>query len=100
MKPIKLSASSSIPLTDIQRCASEAQAIFIRDTVAQKVVARIGQDIINQGLVLVEDCAKDHVVNIFANLYVIPPEYGNDVLRFAQDVVEAHAAKQALDAPG
>ena len=80
----------SIPLIDIQRFDSPAQVSFMLDTVAQKVVSRLGQQIINQGFVRSEENVRDHKIDLTASLYVIPPEYGNDVLRFAQDVIKAH----------
>ena len=87
---IHLTEICSIPLTDIHRCESAAQVTFMMDTVAQKVVSRLGQQIINQGFVRSSENVKDHKIDLIASMYVIPPEYGNDVLRFARDVIKAH----------
>lgn len=95
-----LTETSSIPLTDIQSCASSAQVTYMVDMVAQKLVSRLGQQIINQGFVLSEENVRDHRLDLTASLYVIPPRYGNDVLRFAQDVIKAHEEQKALQATG
>lgn len=90
--------TSSIPLTDIQACASSAQVTYMVDMVAQKLVSRLGQQIINHGFVLSEENVQDQRIDLTASIHVIPLEYGNDVLRFAQDVIKAHEEKEALQA--
>lgn len=97
MNAIHLTESSSVSITDIERCSSTAQATFLTDTVARKVVGRLGDQILDKGLVSIRENVKDHSLEIFTNLYVIPPEYGNDILRFAQDVVKAHQKQVELD---
>ena len=94
---IHLTETCSIPLADIHRCASAAQVTFMLDTVAQKVVSRLGQKIINSGFVISSENVKDHKIDLIASMHVIPPEYGNDVLRFARDVIKAHE-EQGLEA--
>lgn len=90
--------TSSIPLTDIQACASSTQVTYMVDMVAQKLVSRLGQQIINHGFVLSEENVQDQRIDLTASIHVIPLEYGNDVLRFAQDVIKAHEEQEALQA--
>lgn len=100
MKAVHLREQVSIPYADLQLCNSSAQVVYLKDTVAQKVVNRLGNQIINSGFVVDFDNKVSHEVNIIADLYVIPPEYKGDILRFAQDVVKAHEEQQVLDATG
>ena len=100
MSTIHLAEHSSVPDVDIAQCVSMAQVTYLLDTVANKVVNRLGQKLINSGLVMHTDNKADQRQDITVNLHIIPLEYGNDVLRFAQDVVEAHSKKSEATLAG
>ena len=94
---IRISGKSSLSLHDIERCHSPAQVTHLIDLFAQKLSQRLGSDLLSQGLILVNQNAADHSTDLVADFHIIPLEYGNDVLRFAQDVIKAHEEQQRLD---
>ena len=90
MKAIHLSEVSGIPISDLERCTSSAQAIHYSDAVARKLVGRLGDKIIDRGFLKSRENKEERTLDLVVDLWVIPPEYGNDVLRFARDVIKAH----------
>lgn len=97
MSTLHLQGQVSLTKTDIQRCHSPAQVTYLRDLFAQKLVNSLGQQVLSAGLVMEEENPRNDCLDLCINLHIIPPEYGNDVLRFAQDVVAAHQKQIALD---
>lgn len=100
MNTLHLNGRVSLSKIDVARCHSPAQVTYLRDLYAQKLVSGLGQDILNAGLVYEEENPRDDSLDLSINLHIIPIEYGNDVLRFAQDVVAAHQKQERLDSAG
>lgn len=94
MNTIHLTELGTIPLTDIKLCSSPAQVVYLLDTMAKRLVDRLGQQILNGGMVMSTENMKENRHELSASLHIIPLHYGNDVLSFARDVVAAHEANE------
>lgn len=94
---LQFTDTAMLPYTDVQRCTSDAQIVYLRDLYASKLIHRVAQRMLSAGLVTQTVNPADQGWDITANILVIPSEYGNDVLRFAQDVIASHQEQFELD---